>query len=278
MSFVDKLNARHLKGVCETALIPLFYRARESQRVDAIVRDLLAADLIEQIDYDFSALNPDALDRVFAMMRTRYFDRSARDFLAEHPNAVVVDIGCGLDTRFERLNNGSMEWYGVDLPEVIALRRELLHETPRSHFLAYSAIDFAWMHHVYAVSPHPFLFLAEGALPYLLEAQVRMLMCALAERFPHSELIFDGMSPLFVWLHNQQALLKRLDLRVEWGVRNPRDLEKWANSIRLVSTWTYFDEPEPRLGRYAWLGYVPYLRHANWVARYRLGGARRDIR
>lgn len=277
MLSVDKLNVRHLKAVSETALIPLFYLAQESQRSDAIVRDELAADLIEQIDYDFSAFVPDAPDRVFAMMRKRHFDRSAREFLAEHPHAIVVDIGCGLDTRFERVDNGSMEWYGVDFPEVIELRRRLLQETARNHFLAHSALDYAWMDHVCASLPSPVLFLAEGVFPYLREAQVRMLIGALAERFPRRELIFDGMSPIFVWLHNGQALLKGLNVRVEWGVRNPRDLEKWGSTIRLVSRWAYFDEPEPRLGRYALLGCVPYLRRANLVARYRLGDARRDI-
>ncbi len=73
----------HLSGVCETALIPLFYRALESYRPDAIVRDPVAADLVRQIGYDFPAFNPDAPDRIFAMMRTRQFDRCARTDLRQ---------------------------------------------------------------------------------------------------------------------------------------------------------------------------------------------------
>jgi O-methyltransferase involved in polyketide biosynthesis len=267
---VNKVSVR-LTGVCETALIPLFYRALESQRPDAIIRDPVAASLIEQIDYDFSVFNIDAPDRVFALMRSRQFDRYARSFLAKYPDAIVVDIGCGLDTRSERLDNGVMQWYGLDFPEVIELRRELLHETARSRFLPYSATDPRWMEQVCTGSPHPFLFLAEGVFPYLEAAQVRTVIVALADRFPESEIVFDGMSSLFMWLHNRRALLKQLNVHLGWGLRDPRDLEKWGSNIRFVSKWGYFDEPEPRLGRHAWLRYVPCLRDANWVAIYVLG-------
>ena len=261
----------HLTGVCATALIPIFYRALENHRPDPIVRDPLAAELIKRIDYDFSRFNTDAPDPVFALMRTRHFDRFVCSFLAQFPDGIVVDIGCGLDTRFERLDNGIMQWYGIDLPLVIELRRGLLHETERSHFLAYSGFDCAWMDHIHANLPRALLLLAEGVFPYLREEQVKMLVGALAVQFPCSELMFDAMSPLFVRLHNHRRLLKHLDLRLEWGLSNPRDLQTWSDRIRLTSRWGYFEEPEPRLGRYRWLRFAPCLRSANWVARYRLG-------
>jgi O-methyltransferase involved in polyketide biosynthesis len=82
-----------------------------------------------------------AWDKVFTLMRVREFDRCALAFLGEHPAGVVVDIGCGLDTRFERLDNGQLEWVGLDLPDVIALRKQLLPEMPRTRLIACSALD-----------------------------------------------------------------------------------------------------------------------------------------
>jgi O-methyltransferase involved in polyketide biosynthesis len=220
-----KSNVQRLTGVCETALIPLFYRAVEHQSANPLILDPSAFELINRIDYDFSRFDARAPERVFAMMRAREFDRCVRAFLTEHPDATVVDIGCGLDTRFGRVNNGTMGWYGVDLPQVIEFRRELLHEDARSHLMAYSALDFGWMDRIQAEKADGCLFLAEGVFVYLDEQQVKTLVLALAERFPASELIFDTMSPLFVWLHNRRALLKRLNVRLGWGLRNPRDLE-----------------------------------------------------
>ncbi len=103
------------------------------------------------------------------MMRARQFDRFGLGFLKEHPAGTVVDIGCGLDTRFGRLDNGQMHWVGLDLPEVIELRRSLLPATARSCLIGCSALDFTWMDEV---SP-PVIFLAEGLLVYFMEEDVR---------------------------------------------------------------------------------------------------------
>jgi O-methyltransferase involved in polyketide biosynthesis len=107
----------------------------ESQRPDALVRDPKAVELVGQLDYDFSGIQRLKNDSVNYLLRMREFDRLAWAFLEEHPDGVIVDLGCGLDTRFERVDNGRMEWYGLDLPEVIELRQALLDETPRSHFI-----------------------------------------------------------------------------------------------------------------------------------------------
>ena len=119
--------AADLTGLELTLLLPLYWRAQESQRPDAMVHDPLAVDLVQRIDYDFTDfahLTPS--QQVFTMMRTRQMDRRVRSFLAAHPNSVVVDIGCGLDSRFERVDNGQVIWLDLDLPEVIALRRQFV--------------------------------------------------------------------------------------------------------------------------------------------------------
>src|SRR5512136_3034130 len=136
---------RNLNAVSQTLLIPLYFRAMESQRPDALVHDPKAVELVGSLDCDFSGVRKLEREQVNFLLRMREFDRLARAFLAEHPDGVIVDLGCGLDTRFERVDNGQVDWYGLDLPEVIELRRELLEETPRSHFIGCSVLDFSWM-------------------------------------------------------------------------------------------------------------------------------------
>ena len=92
-----------LGGVAETLLIPLYFRAKETQRPDALVRDEQAVALVKQLDYDFSKIKLREHDKVAIILRLREFDRFARDFLNQCPDAVVVHIGCGLDTRFQRV-------------------------------------------------------------------------------------------------------------------------------------------------------------------------------
>src|SRR5512137_1186680 len=144
-----------LSGVAETLLITLYIRATESQRPDALVKDDRAEAIVRQLDQETlrkTLALTDDFSRVAVILKGREFDRFAQDFLARHPDAVVVHIGCGLDTRFERVDNGRVEWYDLDLPEVIELRRKLVGgEGARHHYLACSVLDSAWLE---AVSAH----------------------------------------------------------------------------------------------------------------------------
>jgi O-methyltransferase involved in polyketide biosynthesis len=128
-------------------------------------------------------------------LRAREFDRAVRAFLEQHPDGVVVDIGCGLDTRFERIcseqpDNGRVTWFNLDFPEVIALRERFFAPNSRCHTLACSVMEFAWMDEV-AQHPGPYFFLAEASLPYVAEDDVRRLLLTLRDRFPGAELMLD---------------------------------------------------------------------------------------
>ena len=256
-----------LNAVSRTLLIPLYFRAMESRRPDALVRDPKAVELVGRLDYDFSGVQKLKGEQVNFLLRIREFDRLARAFLAEHPDGVIVDLGCGLDTRFERVDNGQVEWYGLDLPEVIELRKELLEETPRSHFIGCSVLDFAWMDILSGQAGKPILFLAEAMLVYLEEADVKRLVQALAERFPGAELVCDAYSPVVVRFHPRSPAVAQ----PRWGLKDDREVEAWAPGIRLLSQWYYFGESEPRLGALRLLRHIPFIARAVRIVHYRLG-------
>jgi O-methyltransferase involved in polyketide biosynthesis len=260
-------TVRDLNKVSRTLLIPLYVRALESRRPDALLRDPKAEELVGRIDFDFSIVSRKQNDQVAFLLRMREFDRRASAFLAEHPDGAIVDLGCGLDTRFDRIDNGRMEWFGLDLPEVIALRKELLEETPRSHFLGCSVLDFSWMDALHGREGRPVLFLAEAVLVYLEESEVRRLVQALAARFPGAELVCEAYSPVVVSHHPRPTDLPP----VRWGLKDDRDVEAWAPGIRRIGRWGYFDEPEPRLGVYRVMRYLPFLGRMVRVVHYRLG-------
>src|SRR5574341_1029563 len=218
-----------LSGVAETLLITLAIRAFESQRPDALVKDERAEALVRQMDQDFlrkKLAKTEDYSQVAIILRSRDFDRHARDFLARHPEAVVVHIGCGLDSRFERVDNGQVEWYDLDLPDVIALRRKLIGgEGERYHLLACSVLEDAWLEAVSAHRQRPFLFLAEGVLMYLEEAQVKSLVLTLKGHFLGAELAFDAFSPFFSWANNLRVTLTKVGARSQWALKHGKDLE-----------------------------------------------------
>jgi len=267
-----------LGGVAETLLIPLYFRALESQRPDAILRDDRATAIVEELDYDFSQVRKIRVsegNKVARFMLTRQLDRYIVAFLQAHPDGAVVHVGCGLDPRFERVDNGRVEWFDLDLPEVIALRRRFLgDERERYHLLACSVFDDGWRDTVASIG-RPVLFAAEAVLVYFPRPQVRSLLVELCERFPGSELVFDGWSPLFVRLGNFQLAPSAFAGTLRWGLCRARSLERWAEGVRLLDTWGFFDQPEPRMAPYRWVAPLFRLFRPIRVLHYRLGdGAR----
>ena len=261
-----------LHGVSETLLIPLCMRAKESRKVDAMIKDEQAATLVERIDYDFSRIRLRAHDEVLIAVRVREFDRLAREFLLTHPDAVIVHIGCGLDARFERVDNGRVQWYDLDLPDVIQLRRDLMEPAcPRYHMLASSVFETDWMDTIRQHGPIPAMFLAEGVFPYCEEEQIRSLVLALAHHFPGAELVFDGNTAFMLRLDNLHLAVTNLKARLHWGLGNPRDVENWGAGIKLLEAWYYFDRPEPRLNSMQWVRLFPPISKGAGIFHYRLG-------
>jgi methyltransferase (TIGR00027 family) len=267
-----------LSGVAETLLIILAIRAFESQRPDALVKDERAEALVSQMDQDFlrkKLAKVEDYSQAAMILRSRDFDRHTQDFLARHPDAVVVHIGCGLDTRFERVaeRNSRVEWYDLDLPDVIALRRKLIGaEGERYHLLGCSVLDSIWLDTVSAHRKRPFLFLAEGVLMYLEVAQVKSLVLTMKEHFPGAELVFDTFSPFLSWANNLRVTLTKVGARSHWALKDGKDLERWGDGIRLLDERFPYQYPEPRLDRALAVRHNPFFARAIGVFHYQLQG------
>lgn len=178
-----------LHGVPETLLWPLYCRAEESKRADALLSDAKAVALQELIDYPYASKFGDP-HPVFAL-RAACFDEQVRTFLADHPKGTVVALGDGLETGFWRVDNEQVRWLSVDLPEVVELRNRFLPDTDRYRSFAASALSSSWMDEV---DPKDGLLItAQGLLMYFEESDVQALIARCAERFPTASIIFDAM-------------------------------------------------------------------------------------
>jgi O-methyltransferase involved in polyketide biosynthesis len=270
MTSENRTTIPELTGVARTLLVPLACRAIESIRPDAILHDPHAVALYDNLhgSRDF-LMGMSEHDRLFSVMRMRQFDTIARSFLARNPGGLVVDIGCGLDTRFFRLDDGQMNWLGLDLPEVISLRQQWLPNLDRCESIAKSMLDLEWLDEVQKINK-PAIFLAEGVFPYFCTHEVKPMIMAMAKRFPVGELVFDAMAPWVMWLHKGSSVLKRSGAQARWDAKNPTELEDWG--LRLLERWGYFDHPEPRLGAANLMRYIPPLANTVYVLRYRLSG------
>ncbi|MCL4530105.1 MAG: class I SAM-dependent methyltransferase [Chloroflexi bacterium] len=261
-----------LSGVSETLLMTLLVRARESQRPDGMIRDDKAVAMVNQIECDFSRLRMQRHDEVAVIMRMNKFDNHVRSFLARNSDAAVVHIGCGLDTRFERVDNGRVEWFDLDMPDVIDLRKKLINnENNRYHMLAASAFENDWIEEISRFKPRPFMFIAEGVLPYFEETQVKSLVLKLRDNFPGSELVCDAHTPFVIWADNLQLAYSKVKARLHWQLKQGRDVESWGEGIQLLDEWNYYDDDEPRLRAFHWVRLIPALAKSSGIFHYRLG-------
>ncbi|WP_246203462.1 class I SAM-dependent methyltransferase [Streptomyces tailanensis] len=233
-----------LGTVQETLLIPLYGRAVENRKEESALRDPRAEEIVASIDYDFSRFD-NLPSLVGAVLRTALFDLWVADFLAAHPTGTVVEIGTGLNTRYERVGNERARWFDLDLPDVIDLRRTFFADTPRRTMIAGSVTDDAWASAVAAQAEGPYFFAAEAVLPFLEEGEVRHVVDLLAENFPGSLLALDTAGPGIVGTQDQHDALSKVEARMQWTCADPADLSAWRPGTRLLDSRTLTGLPAP---------------------------------
>lgn len=224
----------------ETLLITLYAKAQPD---NVLFFDRRAQQILDQIDYDFTGLHVPYKTVVLVCQRAKKVDAVTGAFLAEHPESVVIQLGCGLDSRFWRVDNGRVHWYDLDMPAVIALRHRFFDESERYQMIGASATDLAWMESVRA-DGRPVLVVAEGLLMYLGEADVRKLVLGLRTRFPGCRLVADVFSRLTARSATSHPSLKATGATLGWGVDDARELEEWAPGICLLEEWAFSDDPD----------------------------------
>ncbi len=249
-----------LEGVPETLLMTLYNRAVESQRSAPILRDDLATAWVDRIDYDFSVFGN---GRITHPIRAKVLDGWAQAFLARHPDARVVNLGAGLSTMHARIDNGQTQFVDLDLTEAIAVRRRFVKETERHRLIASSALDPAWMDTL--DTNRPTFFVAAGLLMYFEPRDVQWLLCALADRFPGSEMVFDVIS---TWMaqRSQQGTAQAGDYTfppMPWALDYDRipELETWHEGIEILQRRDYTRGFRKRWGWIGLLALIPPLRN-----------------
>jgi O-methyltransferase involved in polyketide biosynthesis len=251
-----------LTGVSETLLIPLYTRYLETKRKDGLISDPRAVEMVNAIEYDYTKITEKKyweFTELGIALRVDILDILVKIFLENNPEAVVVNLGAGLCTRFYRLDNGLVRWYDLDLQEVNTLWHKFNQETDRHTFLTCSAFNFGWIKEFRALKDKPFLFIAEGLLIYFSNTEVQNLILTLKNNFPGAHLIMDALPPSS--LKKGREALQNFNAEFKWGIDNFKEMEKWDEKIRLVTEWSLIDLHEERWGPMKYLKYVPGARN-----------------
>ena len=169
-------------GVAETMIQTLYARVKETRKTDHKIRDDIAVELVEKIDYDFSKADQDMVMYSGVIARTIVLDQMVKQYLENHGNTIVINIACGLDTRCYRMQGKYLRWYNVDLPETMKVRSRFLSETGPVYQIAKSAMDETYVDDI-TFHNEDVLVIIEGLTMYLNEEDVKKCFQSLINPF-----------------------------------------------------------------------------------------------
>jgi len=235
---------------------PLYARAKYAKLYPDLLQDDKAGDLYERV----LRLHPDSKDDfkildefideflgLSFLIRARTFDDTIRQYIENRPNATIVNVGCGLDTTFSRVDNGSIMWYDLDLPDAIEYRRRLIPETERSKCIPKSFFDPGWMDDIVFTESNGLLMIAGGLFVYFDEESIADLFKIIAQRFPGGEIIFDSSSARGNWFMNRRFKKFGVEgIEHKFDAKSQKQIEGWSPRIEVVDWFSFFSRIEKK--------------------------------
>lgn len=253
----------------------LLARARDSHAPHSILNDQAADKIAGSLDYDVEKLKMFGSGDGLLVVRARQYDEWLRAFLVAEAPAIVLNLGCGLDTRVSRIAPGpEVDWYDVDFPDVIALRENFFDARPGYTMIAAPLTDSDWLSQV--PDDRPAAIIADGVLEYLAEEDVRALIGRLVAHFPRGEMMFDVMNTFAVNSAKKQ-LRAATGAEHRWSVDDLRTVDAFDPSLKRLAGFSIFRSPfiralpwKSRL-LYGALAMVPPFSGMIRLARYAFG-------
>ena len=220
----------------ETALIPLAIKASETARPNARIKDLKAKEIIDSLGVDVSKFDP-FLSHEGVVARTILYREQLKELLNKYPDAVCINLGCGFDDKFSQVDNGSVRWFDVDLPDQIDVRRKVYEDRERCVMLEGNALNGDWTRSI--PKADMVIVVMEGVLEYFSKEQVKTCLNMLCDSFPHGYLLAELHSPFLEKNSKHHDVVKNTNATFGWGTKSGREYLKLEPRMTLVSETSY---------------------------------------
>jgi len=264
-------NRIYLTEEKETLFITLYAKASDSRSKRPILNDSAAADLLDKIDLDLSKYND--FGNVLVVTRAKQFDEWIKEFIQSNSHGVIVYLGCGLDTRINRINPpDTVSWFDIDYPDVIQLRKKFFANRNGYTMIESSVTDAEWMQQI--PTGRRTLIIAEGVLEYIDPNDVETLFCRLLDCFEHGDLVFDVMNS-FALKSGKHQLKKTTGAEHKWAVDDLEAVDRFNKRLKRISAISIFKTPFTKKLPFSFqliigvMGLFPAFRNMIRLLRYR---------
>lgn len=240
----------------------------ESEKKNPIINDPMAKYCLDKL-YSLASEEERVLlfDRKLPLaltnpqaLRARKYDEIANDFISKNPGCTVVNLGCGFDTRYWRINNKNCEYIELDLPELIEIKKEILKEHLNYKQISCSVLDTSWIDTVIKKGNNNILLLAEGLFMYLPKNEVIKLLKTISERFNNSQIALEVTNEKYTRGLWKKIIRRKINSQLgfdagalfKFGVRNGQEIESYGDGIKVVEEWIYTEAEEvrPKIAKY----------------------------
>lgn len=243
-----KVSTEDLKNIAETLLYPLISRYVETKKENGVIKDPKSVEIIEALDYDVKNTKLFPISQLGTCLRTIIFDEAVFDFIRENPDGVIVNLGCGLDTRFPRVDNDQITWFDLDLPETIEIRKKFFAETSRHKFIAKSVLDPSWAEEV--PKNKKLFIIMEGLSFYLTEEENKEVLAIIRKSFRRAEFYMEAFDPFYItlcsYIKSKDPLDKKASGLLKWGIKCGKKMETWEQGIHYIGEESVVDKGRER--------------------------------
>ena len=227
-----------MNAVNKTLYIPLYGKAYVSRR-GLLLQDPKAEEIWQKEGF---ALRGKAASRFLAYsmaMRSRVFDEALAEALEKDPDAVVLHLGCGMDSRVLRVENRGSRWYDVDFPAVIEERSRYFRETDCYRMIGGDVSGEAWMQAV--PQGESAVVVMEGLSMYLPRQALKDLLGRLRCRFERITVLMDCYSEFAAKASRHRNPINSVGVTQVYGLDDPKVLEE-GTGLSFVREWDMWPE------------------------------------
>ncbi len=211
----------NLNDVNKTLFIPLYGKSLVSQK-GIILNDKKAEDIWDKEKFELSGKSKSKWLAYEMAMRAKVFDDWVREKASTDEKAVILHLGCGLDSRVERVNCSNL-WFDLDFPNVIEVRKKYFAETKSYKMIDSDVTQFDWLYEV--PKGKNVIVIMEGLSMYLPNGKLVWLLHMLSEHFEKVDLLMDVYTPLAAKLTKWKNPINDVGVSKVYGIENAQTLE-----------------------------------------------------
>lgn len=280
-----KLNI-NINDISETAFLTLQCHAIDAESSSPILNDNSSVEILNILKNYFSKSNRDLHKKLLQnkvkknlvnhiVLRAKKYDSYITEFIDKYPNATVVNIGCGLDNRFERVDNGNIQFFDLDLPDIINIKKQIIQEKANYHHISQSVFEFDWIDRI---ETEHVILVAEGVFMYCTEQDVKKLFLTLQEKLNKPEIIFEVFNSKWLtgWRKKSMDFKLKKELKFgegttfKFGIPDSDEIENWNQGFRLIDDWSYIDTDELNSIFMRLFRKIDSFRKIQWTVHYEL--------